>query len=98
MRATSILLVLAGHLLPLGPSVLRLNDVAGLMGMGLFFAISGFLIVRFLAEGIALSAFAARRLARILPLSWTAMLAIWALNGSALDKLVANLLRIALMS
>lgn len=91
-RATSILLVLAGHLLPLGPSILRLNDQAGLMGMSLFFAISGFLIVRFLAQGMAVSAFAARRLSRILPLAWGAMLAIWALSGSPLDQLLANLL------
>lgn len=90
-RATSILLVLAGHLLPLGPSVLRLNDQAGLMGMSLFFAISGFLIVRFLAGGMAVSAFAARRLSRILPLSWAAMLAIWAVSGSTLGELLANL-------
>ena len=88
-RATSILLVLASHLLPLGPHAWGLNDQAALMGMSLFFAISGFLIVRFLAEGMPVSAFAARRLSRILPLSWTA---VFAISGANADKLAANLL------
>ena len=91
-RAMSILLVLAGHLLPLGPHAFRLNDQAGLMGMSLFFAISGFLIVRFLAEGMPVSAFAARRLSRILPLSWTAMIAVFVMSDAGAGELVANLL------
>lgn len=91
-RATSILLVLAGHLLPLGPHELGLNNQAALMGMSLFFAISGFLIVRFLAEGMPVSAFAARRLARILPLSWTGMVVVFAMNGAEWGQLAANLL------
>ena len=45
LRAISILLVLACHMLPLGPKVLQLNEAAGAMGMSLFFALSGFLIV-----------------------------------------------------
>nr|WP_166180521.1 acyltransferase [Altererythrobacter segetis] len=91
-RATSILLVLAGHLLPLGPHALGLNNQAALMGMSLFFAISGFLIVRFLAEGMPVPAFAARRLSRILPLSWTAMAAVYVMSDAGAGKLVANLL------
>lgn len=86
LRAASILLVLAGHLLPLGPKALHLNSSAGLMGMALFFALSGFLIVRFLAEGMALSDFAIRRLARNVPLAWSAMLAIWLGYGGALGS------------
>lgn len=88
LRALSILLVLAGHLLPLGPKSLQLNDTAGLMGMALFFALSGFLIVRFLAEGMPLGTFAVRRLARIIPLAWTAMAILWLANGG---NLLANL-------
>jgi peptidoglycan/LPS O-acetylase OafA/YrhL len=91
-RATSILLVLGGHLLPLGPHSLGLNNQAGLMGMSLFFAISGFLIVRFLAEGMPVATFAARRLSRILPLSWAAMAAVFAMSGATLDQLGANLM------
>lgn len=91
-RATSILLVLAGHLLPLGPNALGFNNQAGLMGMSLFFSISGFLIVRFLAEGMPVPAFAARRLARILPLSWAAMAVVFMMSGGSASALVANLL------
>ena len=51
-RATSILCVLGAHLVPLGPKALQLNFVAGAMGMALFFCLSGFLIVQFLAGGM----------------------------------------------
>ena len=84
LRACSILFVLAGHLLPLGPKALQLNAMAGLMGMALFFALSGFLIVRFLAEGMSLRDFAIRRLARILPLAWVAVLSLYVAYGGAL--------------
>ena len=73
-RATSILLVLGAHLLPIGPKVLELNETAGAMGMALFFTLSGFLIVQFLAAGAPLGIFVMKRLARIIPLSWAAML------------------------
>jgi len=73
-RATSILLVLGAHLLPLGPKVLALNELSGAMGMALFFTLSGFLIVQFLAAGAPLGIFVMKRLARIVPLSWAAML------------------------
>ena len=73
-RATSILLVLGAHLLPLGPKSLQLNDVAGAMGMALFFTLSGFLIVQFLAAGAPLGRFVLKRLARIIPLCWAAIL------------------------
>ena len=43
LRAISILLVLAAHMVPVGPSVLGLNYTVGAMGMSLFFALSGFL-------------------------------------------------------
>lgn len=89
LRAASILLVLAAHLLPLGPKSLQLNAAAGLMGMALFFSLSGFLIVRFLAEGMPLSKFAVRRLARIVPLAWSAMIVLWLTSGG---DLLSNLL------
>jgi peptidoglycan/LPS O-acetylase OafA/YrhL len=78
-RATSILLVLGSHLVPLGPHWLQLNFVAGAMGMALFFTLSGFLITQFLAGGMPVGDFLARRLARILPLSWAAVfvLVLW---------------------
>lgn len=68
VRAFSILLVLATHLLPVGPASLRLNGMTGLMGMSLFFCLSGFLITRFLHDSPAISTFLTRRIARIVPL------------------------------
>jgi len=70
LRAISILLVLACHLLPLGPKTLRLNDTAGAMGMSLFFALSGFLITSGLMRNPRILDFLVRRLARILPLAY----------------------------
>src|ERR1700730_1120869 len=70
LRAISILLVLAAHLLPLGPKVLQLNETAGAMGMSLFFALSGFLITSTLIKNPDIHDFITRRLARILPLAY----------------------------
>lgn len=70
LRAISILLVLACHLLPLGPKDLELNGAAGSMGMSLFFALSGFLITSGLLKNPDIHEFLARRLARILPLAY----------------------------
>ena len=70
LRAISILLVLACHLLPLGPKELRLNETAGAMGMSLFFALSGFLITSGLTSNPDIHEFMVRRLARILPLAY----------------------------
>lgn len=72
-RATSILFVLGSHLVPLGPHWMELNFVAGAAGMALFFTLSGFLITQFLAGGMAVPDFLARRLARIIPLGWMAV-------------------------
>lgn len=68
LRATSIGLVLAAHMLPLGPKLLQLNYTAGAMGMSLFFALSGFLITSTLLQNSEVYEFLVRRLARILPL------------------------------
>jgi peptidoglycan/LPS O-acetylase OafA/YrhL len=70
LRAISILLVLACHMLPLGPKVLQLNGAAGAMGMSLFFALSGFLIVSGLLHNPDVPEFLVRRLTRIVPLAY----------------------------
>lgn len=67
-RALSILTVLAAHMLPLGPSAWGLNLISGYMGMSIFFALSGFLICRFLWERQDVGTFFIRRIARIVPL------------------------------
>jgi peptidoglycan/LPS O-acetylase OafA/YrhL len=72
-RGISILLVLAGHLLPLGPGRWRLNETAGPMGMAIFFTLSGFLITRFLWVRPDVRNFLIRRLFRIVPIAWLGM-------------------------
>lgn len=94
-RATSILCVLGAHLVPLGPKPLQLNFVAGAMGMALFFTLSGFLIVQFLAGGMPVRDFLARRLARIIPLSWGALLCLFLWHQYDLTTIVRNLLFVA---
>ena len=70
LRAISILLVLACHMLPLGPKTLQFNDTAGAMGMSLFFSLSGFLITSTLLHNASVLEFMVKRLARILPLAY----------------------------
>lgn len=72
-RGISILLVLATHLLPLGPKSWRVNETAGPMGMALFFTLSGFLITRFLLTHASIPDFLIRRFFRIVPLAWLAL-------------------------
>ena len=74
VRAASIILVMMGHLLPLGPSALGGNLTAATLGMSLFFCLSGFLITKALLENPDIVEFAIRRLARILPASYAFVL------------------------
>lgn len=77
-RGVSILMVLAAHLLPLGPKAWDLNVAAGLLGMVLFFNLSGFLITHFLINRPNVPDFLIRRFFRILPLAWLYMgLMLW---------------------
>ena len=70
LRAISILLVLAAHMLPVGPKILSLNYTVGAMGMSLFFALSGFLITSTLLHNSDIPEFLVKRLARIIPLAY----------------------------
>jgi peptidoglycan/LPS O-acetylase OafA/YrhL len=98
LRAISILLVLACHLLPLGPKALRFNETAGAMGMSLFFALSGFLITSGLIRNPRIDDFLVRRLARIVPLAYAytaVVFLIFSFNPKALfwtDLFVVNYL------
>tara|TARA_R110000850_G_scaffold125002_1_gene243166 strand:- start:779 stop:1840 length:1062 start_codon:yes stop_codon:yes gene_type:complete len=82
-RALSITLVLAGHLLPIGPSGWQLNAPTAATGMVMFFTLSGFLITRFLIEDGDIRRFLIRRLLRIVPLGWLGMLLAFAVAGGA---------------
>jgi peptidoglycan/LPS O-acetylase OafA/YrhL len=70
LRSISILLVLATHMLPVGPKILRLNETAGPMGMSLFFALSGFLIVSGLLHNSNVPEFMIKRLSKIVPVAY----------------------------
>lgn len=72
-RAFSILCVLAGHLLPLGPGAWGLNGAVAATGMVVFFNLSGFLIARMLLRDPHVPSFVVRRLFRIVPLAWAAI-------------------------
>jgi len=91
-RAVSILLVLAGHLLPLGAARWQLNEAVAAMGMVIFFTLSGFLITRFLARGADLRVFIIRRFFRIVPLAWVVMIVLLIANQSPVRAWAANLL------
>jgi len=69
-RGLSILLVLACHLLPLGPKAMQLNVSTGILGMAIFFTLSGFLVTHFLLHRDGIVDFLIRRFFRILPLAW----------------------------
>jgi peptidoglycan/LPS O-acetylase OafA/YrhL len=69
-RGVSILLVLAGHLFPLGPKYLNMNECIAALGMAIFFTLSGFLITTTLLYRPSVIEFLIRRLCRIVPLAW----------------------------
>ena len=93
-RALCILLVIAGHQLPLNLIVPGANDAAGAGGMAIFFTLSGFLITRFLWERPQAQPFLIRRVMRILPLAWLAMLILFFAEGAnrSVTELIANAL------
>jgi peptidoglycan/LPS O-acetylase OafA/YrhL len=77
-RGISILLVLAGHLFPLGPKSLNVNESVAALGMAIFFTLSGFLITTTLLHRSSVSEFLIRRLCRIVPLAWAfTLVALW---------------------
>lgn len=97
-RAASILLVIAGHWLPLNAALPGANDAAGAGGMALFFTLSGFLITQFMLKRPEPVSFLFRRVMRIVPLAWAAVLilflAAWWRGTEQADAayLAANLL------
>jgi peptidoglycan/LPS O-acetylase OafA/YrhL len=92
LRAASILLVLFGHLLPLGPKSWALNFQAASMGMCLFFSLSGFLITSTLLNRPVVVDFLVRRFARILPLYYLYLFAIFCFWDGNVQRLVSSAL------
>ena len=91
-RGLSILLVLAAHLLPLGPHYLLLNHSAGVFGMVIFFTLSGFLITSFLLRDQRIGGFLVKRFCRVLPLAWLYMIIALLLIPAPLSRWVSHLL------
>jgi peptidoglycan/LPS O-acetylase OafA/YrhL len=69
-RGLSILFVLAAHLLPLGKKEWQVNSSAGILGMVLFFILSGFLITSSFFKEKNVVVFFTRRFFRVIPLAW----------------------------
>lgn len=90
-RGISILLVLAAHLLPIGPKFWQLNVAAGLLGMVLFFTLSGFLITHFLLNRSGIVDFLIRRFVRILPLAWLYIGLVLAIHPVSSEDWLAHL-------
>ena len=90
-RGISILLVLACHLLPIGPSFLHLNFAVGVLGMVLFFTLSGFLVTHFLIGRPYVIDFLIRRFLRILPLAWLYILIALLLYPATREAWLAHL-------
>jgi len=91
-RGISIVAVLAAHMLPLGPKSWQLNDTSALLGMSLFFTLSGFLITKTLIHDPSIRNFLIRRLCRILPLAWLFALIVLPLMKAQFADYVATLL------
>lgn len=88
LRALSILLVVAGHLLPLGPKVLEINAAVATAGMSIFFSLSGFLIASTLFRNPDVFDFLVRRGARILPLFYAYILVVFILLDGNIQALL----------
>lgn len=91
-RALSILLVLAGHWFPMGPQSWQFNESAAASGMALFFCLSGFLITQFLNTDPNIGVFLTKRIFRILPLGWAAIVVLAFANGESASNATANFL------
>ena len=91
-RALSILFVLAGHWLPLGPASWQANASVAASGMALFFCLSGFLITQFLYVDPRVGIFLIKRIFRIVPLAWAAITILVLANGASLYTGTINFL------
>ena len=91
-RALSILFVLAGHWLPIGPGSWQANESIAASGMALFFCLSGFLITQFLYIDPRVDVFLIKRIFRIIPLAWAAIAVLVMIHGVSTGTAAANFL------
>lgn len=90
-RAIAILTVMLGHMFPVGRAEWGGNVAISSIGMAVFFALSGFLIVSLLLRDDAVVPFIIKRLFRIVPLAWLFTLVVIAGQGASWDVIGANL-------
>lgn len=90
-RGISILLVLAAHLLPIGPKAMKLNESTGILGMVFFFVLSGFLITSFLLSDQNIVRFLTRRFFRVIPLAWLYLVIVLVQTGAPLSAWLSHL-------
>ena len=91
-RGISILCVLAGHMLPLGPKSLQLNETFAARWNRSFFHSLRHLIVSMLARNDSgVISFLIRRLFRIVPLAWTYLIIVLLVNRAPLAAAACNL-------
>lgn len=91
-RGIAILAVLAAHMFPIGPKSLKLNECVGIIGMAVFFALSGFLITVTLIERGNVIEFLIRRFTRIIPLSWLYTIIVLVYISANAKQFIATLL------
>jgi peptidoglycan/LPS O-acetylase OafA/YrhL len=91
-RGISILLVLVGHMLPLGPKWMELNSAVSTAGLSVFFFLSGFLVASMLLRNDNVVSFFVRRVFRILPLAWLALVILLVVEAPSGPVWIANLL------
>ena len=91
-RGISILLVLAGHLFPLGSQTWQLNGSIASSGMAIFFILSGFLITSILLKDQNILHFLTRRFLRIVPLAWLAIFITLIVTAAPLSAYLPHLL------
>ena len=91
-RGLSILCVLAAHLLPLGPKSWQFNESVGIVGMALFFILSGFLITSSLIKNQSITRFLLHRFCRVAPLAWLYLLIALGISHVSFDIWISHFL------
>ncbi len=90
-RGISILLVLAGHLFPLGYKQFQFNGPIAATGMAIFFILSGFLITNVLLKDQNIPKFLIRRFMRIVPLAWLVLAITFSFTNASVHEIVSTL-------
>jgi peptidoglycan/LPS O-acetylase OafA/YrhL len=92
LRAASILMVLWAHTVPVPPGIFFVSQMAGVMGMALFFCLSGYLITSTLLARPAALPFLVKRAFRIVPSLWLYLLILVVFVGVSPQAAVLNAL------